>query len=279
MGIIYLFLIIAILFFIGILFGALILNIVAKLFKVYNATYSRAINITILEWLLTLIFGGLVYYLLTLTAFIHLWWLAQIVLAILIFHILLKIFYHSFFIKNLGIYIVRAIFIFIITLLIALPLRMYIVEPFSVKGNSMNPGLGNKDYLLIQKIDKRIKRGDIIVYKNPNDKDQYFIQRVIGLPNEKIEIKNNKIKIYNKEHANGKDLDENEYLPANTETKSEAKADFVLGEDQYFVLADNRGEGLDSRKHGPISKDLIIGKIWLRGWPMENIKVFSTPNY
>ncbi|MFC1598801.1 signal peptidase I [Patescibacteria group bacterium] len=279
MGYIYLILTVIIAFILGILIGALILNIVAKLFKVANANYSRAINITILEWLVTLIFSGIVYYLLSLTAFINLWGLAEIVLAIVIFHILLKIFYKTFFIKNLGIYIVRAIFAFILTLLIVLPIRMYVIEPFYVKGNAMNPGIGNKDYLLFQKFDKRIKRGDIIVYKNPNDKDQFFIQRIIGLPNEKIEIKNNKIKIFNDKNPNGKDVDEKDYLPDNAETPHAGQAGFVIGENEYFVLADNRKEGLDSRSLGPIPKNLIVGKIWLRGWPLENFKVFATPNY
>jgi signal peptidase I len=279
MGIIYLILVVIITFILGVFIGALVLNIVAKLFKVANASYSRAINITILEWLLTLILSGISYYLLSLTAFKHLWGLAELVLAILIFHFLLKIFYKTFFIKNLGIYIVRAIFAFVLALLIVLPLRMYVVEPFYVKGNSMNPGIGNKDYLFFQKFDKRLKRGDIIVYKNPNDKDQYFIQRIIGLPNEKIEIKENKIKIFDDKDPNGKDLDENDYLPGNAVTAHAGKSGFVIGEDEYFVLADNREEGLDSRKLGPISKKLIIGKIWLRGWPFENFKVFATPKY
>src|SRR3989338_6830577 len=92
--------------------------------------------------------------------------------------------------------------VIIISLAIIIPIRYYLVQPFFVKGASMENNLHDGDYLLIDEISYRFnkpERGDIIVFRYPENHSQFFIKRIIGLPDETVEIKGNKIIIYNNE--------------------------------------------------------------------------------
>jgi len=165
-----------------------------------------------------------------------------------------------------------------ISLAIIIPVRYFIIQPFYVKGASMEPSFYDHEYLIVDEISYRFgtpERGDIIVFRYPKVPSQYFIKRVVGLPGEKVEIKDKKIYIYPKE---GKKfiLDEETYLPG---IETSGNNTWTLGPDEYYVLGDNRGESLDSRSFGPVFKDLIIGRVWLRGWPVWRAKVFSGIKY
>lgn len=166
-----------------------------------------------------------------------------------------------------------------ISLAIILPIRYFIIQPFYVKGASMEPNFYDKDYLIINEFIYRIEepaRGDIIVFKNPRNTQEFFIKRVIGLPYDKIKIYNNRVFLYNGENPDGVELKEY-YLPDGRETRGNEVIE--LKDDEYYVLGDNRDRSLDSRVFGPIKKDAVVGKVWLRGWPLDNITIFNGVRY
>ncbi len=165
----------------------------------------------------------------------------------------------------------------IISLVIILPVRYFLIQPFYVKGASMEPNFYDHEYLIIDEISYRFaepKRGDIIVFKYPNDKKQFFIKRIVGLPGEHIVIKDNNVYVNDVELAEA-------YLSSDAETLLPLRGygDVVLADDEYFLLGDNRGQSLDSRVFGPVNKELIVGKTWIRGWPFSRITIFSSPTY
>jgi signal peptidase I len=165
----------------------------------------------------------------------------------------------------------------VISLAIILPVRYFLIQPFYVKGASMEPNFYDHEYLIIDEISYRFnepQRGDIIVFKYPKDNKQYFIKRIIGLPGEHVKIDNDGV------YINDIKLKES-YLDANVETLLPLRGygDVVLAEDEYFLLGDNRGQSLDSRVFGPIKSNLIVGRTWIRGWPFNRITIFNAPAY
>lgn len=166
-----------------------------------------------------------------------------------------------------------------ISLAIIIPVRYFLVQPFYVKGASMEPNFFDHEYLVIDELTYRFRqpqRGDIVVFHYPNDPKNYFIKRVIGLPGETVEIADGKVKIYNDKYPNGIILDEQVYLDDvyTAQTRRE-----TLKADEYFVLGDNRPSSLDSRYFGPISTKVIVGRVWVRGWPLDRWMVFNPPTY
>ena len=169
--------------------------------------------------------------------------------------------------------------IVIIALLIVAPIRYFVFQPFIVRGASMEPNFYSGDYLIVDEISYRFnqpQRGDVIVFKCPKDLSQRFIKRIIGLPNETVEIKNGKITIYNSEGIN-QPLNESEYLSLYKNIGPEAIT--RLGPEEYFVLGDNRSFSLDSRKWGVLDGDNIIGKVFLRIFPFASLSKAETPSY
>lgn len=159
---------------------------------------------------------------------------------------------------------------FIIVIIILLFVMVYVVSITQVVGNSMDPTLKNQEVLILNKAKYRffdVKRGDIISFTYEDTK--YLIKRVIGLPGDKIKIKDNQL------YINEKIYDE-PYLK-NVETKDFDLA--TLGttevpEGKYFVLGDNRENSLDSRKIGFVDQEDIIGKVAIRIWPINHFKFF-----
>lgn len=181
--------------------------------------------------------------------------------------------------KRLTEYILEIIKVVLISLAIIVPVRYFLIQPFYVKGASMEPNFFDHEYLIIDEISYRFhapERGEIVVFKYPRDTSQYFIKRVIGLPNETVEIKNGKVSVYNKDSSGGISLDES-YLDEGVETLGNRV--LSLGPDEYFLLGDNRLASFDSRSFGPVDKKYIVGRVWFRGWPFDKIKVFETPEY
>ena len=167
--------------------------------------------------------------------------------------------------------------IVIISLIIIIPIRYFVVQPFFVRGDSMVPNFHDGDYLVIDEISYRLadpKRGEVIVFRFPEDPSQFFIKRIVGLPGETIKIKDNQVLISNQDDPTGFVLDES-YLAEQTPGKLEVKLD----ENDYFVLGDNRDESSDSRRWGPLPRHLIIGKVWLRAWPVKTAQAIDTPSY
>jgi signal peptidase I len=167
-----------------------------------------------------------------------------------------------------------------VSLAIIIPVRYFLIQPFYVKGQSMEPNFYDHEYLVIDELTYRFndpERGDIVVLRYPVDPSQYFIKRIIGLPGETVEVNEGEVKIYNDAHPNGITLDEHMYLPP--EYLSAGKRVLTLKADEYFVMGDNRPSSLDSRYFGPVKRDGIVGRVWLRGWPFDRWKVFDRPEY
>lgn len=117
----------------------------------------------------------------------------------------------------------------------------------------MSPTYNNGDYLLINKFSKDFSRSDVVVFRYEKQPGTLFIKRIIGLPSEKVEIRGGKVFI------NGQVLNETYY---NRETTGDASV--TLGQDQYFVLGDNRNKSFDSRSFGPITKSSVEGKVFYK---------------
>lgn len=168
-----------------------------------------------------------------------------------------------------------------ISLVIIIPVRYFLIQPFYVKGASMEPNFYDREYLIIDEISYRLsepERGDIVVFRYPLDPQEFFIKRLIGLPGESVQIKGGNVIIYNDENPNGVFLNE-DYLSKDLKTYGLTEDLITLGDDQYFVLGDNRSSSKDSRSFGPVDKSFIIGKVLLRGLPFNRAKIFDAPKY
>lgn len=238
--------VIAILCIFAYLASAAVLTWLIKLFKIENASFKKSLIIILLP-----VLAGLAANILF--TIINLGIISSILSEItifLVFYYLLKKYYFVGWIKSLGIYIAFSVAMVVLSLLIVIPARQYIVQPFYVSGNSMSPNYNANDYLILSLFDKQLNRGDVVVSRNPKDENQFLIKRVIGLPGEKIEIKNNKVIV------NGQDLNE-PYV--NGATIGEMS--LTLNNNEYFVLGDNRNASLDSRVLGPVKNTEILGKV------------------
>lgn len=155
--------------------------------------------------------------------------------------------------------------------------RYFLFKPFYVQGASMEPNFYNHEYLIIDEITYRLRapeRGEVIVFKYPSNPKEYFLKRIIGLPGERVKIFDGQVYIYNQEYPEGV-LVKEEYLPSDLATAGDVNV--TVGNDEYFLLGDNRPNSLDSRRFGPVAKEYIIGRAWFRGWPFSRLQKFSTP--
>lgn len=181
---------------------------------------------------------------------------------------------------SIGMFVWDLFKILIIALLIIVPFRTYIAEPFVVSGSSMVPNYHNHDYLIIDRlsyITGQPNRGDVIVLKFPKDTSVFYIKRIIGLPGETVKIQQGSVTIYNKENPQGFKLKE-DYLPNQSETFGRSDS-ITLGTGEYYVLGDNRTASSDSRVWGILPADDIVGKVWARVYPLSQSGFIKTPSY
>ena len=160
----------------------------------------------------------------------------------------------------------------LIALLIVVPIRTFIAQPYIVSGSSMVPTFESGDYLIVDQLTYRFedpKRGDVIVFRYPQDPSKFFIKRVIGLPNETLQIINGIVTVKNTEHPEGFKVSE-PYI----KTTFDATMTKTLGETEYFVMGDNRSNSLDSRSWGALPKDLLIGRAIVRLFPISTASLF-----
>lgn len=165
-----------------------------------------------------------------------------------------------------------------LALIIVIPIRYFIFQPFVVSGQSMEPTLLSGDYLIVDEISYRFRdpsRGEIIVFRYPEDPKTRHIKRIIGLPGEKIEIDNEIITILAIDGTTFF-LNESEYHPylGNIDNVS-----IVLKEDEYFVMGDNRPISFDSRKWGALPKENIVGRFFVRLLPLKSFQKVTIPEY
>lgn len=178
------------------------------------------------------------------------------------------------------VFIWETVKIVIFALAIIIPIRYFLVQPFFVKGASMETTFEDSDYILIDEISYRFKepqRGEIIVFRSPQNTSEFFIKRIIGLPGETIEIKNNQVRIYNKENPQGKLVDETSYLDKEQFTAGNIR--MKLDPKEYFVMGDNRIHSSDSRSWGSVNRTLITGRVFFRAWPVTKAEKFPEINY
>jgi len=164
--------------------------------------------------------------------------------------------------------------IVIIALVIVIPIRYFLFQPFIVKGQSMEPNFENSNYLIVDELSYRFRdpqRGEVVVFRYPRNISQRFIKRIIGLPGEKIEIEAGVVMV------NGKILDESEYFPSGVQTLGNIQ--ISLDENEYFVLGDNRISSFDSRQWGTLPRKNIIGRVYFRAWPITDLTKFEVPSY
>jgi len=179
--------------------------------------------------------------------------------------------------KNFLLFVWEILKVAIISAAIIVPIRYFLIQPFFVKGASMEPNFHDKEYLIIDEISYRFEapaRGQVIVFRYPRNPQEYFIKRVIGLPGEEIQIKDGKVTIFNSANPQGFILDE-KYLPADFTTYNQDETRKQIGADEYYVLGDNRGASKDSRYFGVVNKSFITGKVLFRGWPFNEVTVFN----
>lgn len=167
----------------------------------------------------------------------------------------------------------------VVAMAIFVVIYFFLVQPHQVTGNSMLPKFEDGEYILTDKVSYHFhppERGNVIIFKAPKNQQKDFIKRVIGLPGEKIKIEKGAVFI------NGKKLNET-YLNPNTVTLPQSLItegqEALVPLDEYFVLGDNRQHSSDSRDWGTVPWDLIIGKAWLRYWPINKISLIPQATY
>ena len=164
--------------------------------------------------------------------------------------------------------------IVIIALVIVIPIRYFLFQPFIVKGQSMEPNFENSNYLIVDELSFRFRdpqRGEVVVFRYPRNVSQRFIKRIIGLPGDKIEVKAGSIMV------NDQVLDESKYLPSGVQTPGNIQTS--LNENEYFVLGDNRISSFDSRQWGLLPRKNIIGRVLIRAWPITTLTKIEVPSY
>jgi signal peptidase I len=170
-------------------------------------------------------------------------------------------------------------------------IRTFLVQPFCVSGSSMSPTFSGSDsadcaggdYVLVDELTYRLRapeRGEVVVFHDPEDWSTYFIKRVIGLPGERVVIKDGEVWIYNTSSPEGFALDES-YLPKGTVTSpgDVPSGGITLSSSTYFMMGDNRSDSYDSRDWGPLPAANIVGLVRFRLWPLTEIQAFAAPKY
>lgn len=184
--------------------------------------------------------------------------------------------------KNFLLFVFDLVKIVTVSLVIIIPIRYFLIQPFYVKGASMEPNFYDKEYLIVDEISYRFKpltRGDVIVFRYPRDPQEFFIKRLIGLPGESVQVRDGTVYIYNDANPDGFKLDET-YLPEGLQTYGMTEEKIKLGDDEIFAMGDNRNASKDSRAFGPVNRSFLIGKVLLRGWPFDRMKLFTeAPTY
>lgn len=158
------------------------------------------------------------------------------------------------------------------SLLMVFLVRTFIAQPFVVSGASMEPTFYTNQYLIVDQLTYEIskpKRGEVIIFRYPLIPSRFFIKRVIALPGETIKITNSKVEIKEVGSDSFTTLEE-PYV----EFPKESFGETTLAEDEYFVMGDNRMASLDSRSWGPLKESFIVGRAFVRLFPLSKIDIF-----
>jgi len=164
----------------------------------------------------------------------------------------------------------------LIALIIVVPIRFFVAQPYIVAGASMYTTFADGHYIIVDQLTYRFndpQRGDVIIFKYPNDPSKFFIKRILGLPGETIVLRDGELLITNSSTST-----EGYVLPQPFVDDNRQKTDEfikkVLEDDEYFVMGDNRSASSDSRTWGPLQEDYIIGRAILRVLPVGGFGLF-----
>lgn len=187
--------------------------------------------------------------------------------------------------------IFSTLFVVLAAFALALCLIAFVFQSYQVDGPSMENTLQNDDRLIVWKVPRTLaritgrayvpNRGDIVIFNEDGLAEfgqsnvKQLVKRVIGLPGDRVVVKNGHVTIYDTQHANGFDPDQTlPYGKAHPLPYTAGDIDITLSADQIFVCGDNRTDSLDSRAFGPVNVDDIIGKLVLRMFPLSTIERF-----
>lgn len=186
--------------------------------------------------------------------------------------------------KKIGAFFLDIIQTIVLALSVFVIIYLFLLQPHQVKGNSMYPNFHNGEFLLTDKISYRLgepRRGDVIIFKAPPSEpcaeiECEYIKRIIGLPGDSVKDLGGEI------YVNSQKLAET-YLPQGTTT---TPGSFLkdgmerrVPENEYLVLGDNRTQSRDGREFGTIPGTNIVGKAWLRYWPLNKLGTIKRINY
>ena len=157
-------------------------------------------------------------------------------------------------------------------------IRYALISPFKIKGESMEPNFHSGDLLIVNKLSKHYKRGDVVVLRPPTDTKQFYVKRIVALPGEKVQFKNGKVVIFNNENPDGFTLAE-DYIPGNFSTFGQSGEAVTVPSDNYYTLGDNREHSNDSRYWGALPKSNIEGKALVVLWPLRANAIVHSPEY
>lgn len=167
----------------------------------------------------------------------------------------------------------------VVILAIMVMIYLFIMSPQEINGASMEPNFHNGEYILTNKIEYKLrdpKRGDVVIFKSPRNKDIDYIKRIIGEPGNRIALQGGVFRV------NGLPLEE-PYLASGTYTAFgnylREDSEIIVPEGKYFVVGDNRGHSSDSREFGPVPKEDFIGRAFFRYWPFSEAGVIAAPVY
>jgi signal peptidase I len=156
----------------------------------------------------------------------------------------------------------------VVALVIVVPIRLFIAQPFIVSGESMYPTFDTGEYLIVDQLSYKLaepSRGDVIIFRYPQNPSKFFIKRIIALPGETLELIGSDVYITDTEGSRFK-IDE-PYVTMHRDTNLTTE----MKDGEYFVMGDNRLASLDSRTWGPLPRDHIIGRAYVRLLPFDTI--------
>jgi signal peptidase I len=159
----------------------------------------------------------------------------------------------------------------VLAIIIVVPIRLFVAQPFVVEGESMHPTFESGNYLIVDELTYHLsapKRGDVIIFRYPGDPNIFYIKRLIGLPGETVHIDHGQTTVTK---TNGTTITLNEtYVVSEDATYTQ---DTTLGTDQYFVMGDNRPRSSDSRIWGPLPRKNIVGRAYIRLLPANLVGI------
>jgi signal peptidase I len=181
----------------------------------------------------------------------------------------------------------------VLTLLIYLVIHNFVAQPFEVQQSSMFPTIVDGEYILIDKLTPRFDGyhyGDVVVFTPPSGSGLEtqgipFIKRIVGLPGDTVSLENGRVFVTRPGESPVR-IEEPYVVPDGDGSTSptlcpraDCPQEWIVGENEVFVMGDNRPSSQDSRVFGPVDEDLILGRAWLRYFPLERIGLIERPEY